>query len=319
MNAIKCSSAPAGCRRLAACRTTVYNSQYARTAARNARFRMTCRSPAGDRILVDKLGPPRRWDPVVFRYPTDIHTNYLHRLVGLPGETVEIIGGDVFIDGSREAKPFGVARDLWIVVNDTRYRPGELKADDPQWRPAESSTHWRWDQRGWTFEGIDSVPEQIHFTGPLTDESFYAERWSDDPPSWPGDEPKLVGDLQITCTIRRFSGEGEMGFRWAFRGLEASASLRADGFAELRADTAAWSGNLPQPLAAVKEVSFAVRDGVVTLIADGHELTSLLIGEQEADRVRDLDDDPAEPCRISIAAEHCSMELARIVVERDVY
>lgn len=40
---------------------------------------------------------PERWDVVVFRAPTGRAT--LKRVVGLPGETVEIVGGDVFVDG----------------------------------------------------------------------------------------------------------------------------------------------------------------------------------------------------------------------------
>ena len=40
---------------------------------------------------------PERWDVVVFRAPTGRAT--LKRVVGLPGETVEIIDGDVFVDG----------------------------------------------------------------------------------------------------------------------------------------------------------------------------------------------------------------------------
>jgi len=40
---------------------------------------------------------PERWDVVVFRAPTGRAT--LKRVVGFPGETVEIVGGDVFVDG----------------------------------------------------------------------------------------------------------------------------------------------------------------------------------------------------------------------------
>lgn len=40
---------------------------------------------------------PKRWDVVVFRAPTGRAT--LKRVVGLPGETVEIIDGDIFVDG----------------------------------------------------------------------------------------------------------------------------------------------------------------------------------------------------------------------------
>ena len=52
----------------------------------------------GDRILVSKfayeLADPQRWDVIVFKFPgdatTDARTNFIKRLVGLPGETVRI-------------------------------------------------------------------------------------------------------------------------------------------------------------------------------------------------------------------------------------
>ena len=54
----------------------------------------------GDRILVDKFAydftEPRRWDVVVFKYPEDAKTNYIKRLVGLPGETLFVAGGDIW-------------------------------------------------------------------------------------------------------------------------------------------------------------------------------------------------------------------------------
>ncbi|MFV0442111.1 MAG: signal peptidase I [Planctomycetaceae bacterium] len=54
----------------------------------------------GDRILVNKfpyeLGEPHRWDVFVFKYPEKPGTNYIKRLVGLPGETIRIQGGDLY-------------------------------------------------------------------------------------------------------------------------------------------------------------------------------------------------------------------------------
>lgn len=59
---------------------------------------------AGDRILVfkwplnfgiDALGP-ERWDVTVFKNPAQADENFIKRLVGLPGEVLEIIDGDVY-------------------------------------------------------------------------------------------------------------------------------------------------------------------------------------------------------------------------------
>jgi len=62
------------------------------------------RPDSGDRILVHKwpfdiggaLLGPQRWDVTVFKDPRDGQTNFIKRLVGLPGEILQIIDGDVF-------------------------------------------------------------------------------------------------------------------------------------------------------------------------------------------------------------------------------
>ncbi|HEY8563393.1 MAG TPA: signal peptidase I [Pyrinomonadaceae bacterium] len=63
----------------------------------------------GERLLVNKLiyykfesvswGHIERGDIVVFWFPNDPDKSYVKRVIGLPGETVEIRGGRVYIDG----------------------------------------------------------------------------------------------------------------------------------------------------------------------------------------------------------------------------
>jgi signal peptidase I len=59
----------------------------------------------GDRFIVCKFLHPRRWDVIVFRDPEDPKTNFCKRLVGLPGETVTIRDGAVWIDGKKQTPP----------------------------------------------------------------------------------------------------------------------------------------------------------------------------------------------------------------------
>jgi signal peptidase I len=43
--------------------------------------------------------PPRRGDIVVFKLPSDGHTDYIKRLMGLPGDRIQVVRGQVFING----------------------------------------------------------------------------------------------------------------------------------------------------------------------------------------------------------------------------
>jgi len=70
----------------------------------------------GERLLVNKLvyykfksvswGHLERGDIVVFWYPSDPDKSYVKRVIGLPGETVEIRGGKVYINGQELREPY---------------------------------------------------------------------------------------------------------------------------------------------------------------------------------------------------------------------
>ena len=81
----------------------------------------------GDRILVLKciyqFSEPKRWDVIVFKNPPEPTINYIKRLIGLPEEKVQIIDGDVYIDGQISRKPPKVQNELWMPVYDNDYQP----------------------------------------------------------------------------------------------------------------------------------------------------------------------------------------------------
>ena len=58
----------------------------------------------GDRIFGYRLAyinkDPQRFDIVIFKYPDDETQLFIKRVIGLPGETVEIRDGKVYIDGA---------------------------------------------------------------------------------------------------------------------------------------------------------------------------------------------------------------------------
>jgi len=71
----------------------------------------------GDRILVFKpaymIAPPSRFDIVVFKYPLDTTVNYIKRLIGLPGEEIALVGGDIEVDGEVARKPDVIQEAMW--------------------------------------------------------------------------------------------------------------------------------------------------------------------------------------------------------------
>lgn len=112
----------------------------------------------GDRILVLKclyqFTEPKRWDVVVFKNPVNPAENYIKRLVGLPGERIEIIDGDIYVDGQIARKPPAVQRELWMPVYDNDYRPV-----NPHQRGAFNGHRWRppfdLDASAWTIGETD--------------------------------------------------------------------------------------------------------------------------------------------------------------------
>lgn len=71
------------------------------------------RFETSDFLIVDKITyrfeAPSRGDIIVFKYPYDLQTNYVKRVIGLPGETVKIQDGQVIVINS--TYPNGVILD----------------------------------------------------------------------------------------------------------------------------------------------------------------------------------------------------------------
>ncbi|MDZ7617761.1 MAG: signal peptidase I, partial [Patescibacteria group bacterium] len=104
---------------------------------------------SGDRILVGKFAyqfsEPNRWDVAVFKYPGNAVTNYIKRIVGLPGETVIIRGGDIFTKDKQSDQPPEIARKpptkllaMLQLVFDNQYAPKLAARGFPlRWEGAE--------------------------------------------------------------------------------------------------------------------------------------------------------------------------------------
>lgn len=108
---------------------------------------------AGDRLWISKadiaLRTPQRWEEVVFYAPGQPFTPHLKRIVGLPGERLRIVDGDLYADGVRLRKPADVRRRMSAIVFDMSYmadegqRPGRWRYEVENPVPAYASTRWK--------------------------------------------------------------------------------------------------------------------------------------------------------------------------------
>ena len=89
-------------------------------------------------MIVAKFLKPKRWDVIVFRNPVNPREVYCKRLVGLPGEEIEIRDGSVWANGSELTAPEAIRRiryvsgmpasssEIWGAPG----RPAKLAADE---------------------------------------------------------------------------------------------------------------------------------------------------------------------------------------------
>ena len=97
-------------------------------------------------MLIDKavfrVRSPRRWEVVAFADPRDAAQTLVKRVVGLPGETMQIRHGDVYIDGEIQRKTLAQQRAMAVLVHDADYPPHRNGVPAPRWRGEKAESQW---------------------------------------------------------------------------------------------------------------------------------------------------------------------------------
>lgn len=102
-----------------------------------------------DQLIMDKLTyrfqDPKRFDIIVFQYLYRPKTYYVKRIMGLPGETVQIVDGqilingkvleedygrEVMLDGRKAKEPITLGEDEYFVLGDNRNYSSDSRDSD---------------------------------------------------------------------------------------------------------------------------------------------------------------------------------------------
>jgi len=284
----------------------------------------------GDRLLIDRaafaLRVPRRWELAVFENPNDPAQICVKRIVGLPGETIEIRGGKVFVEGKTARKTFAELSAMAVLVHDQRFeapdgqglrwmaaansrwetRPGRLSyARNPQAGRASSAAEPQ--AIDWlVYEHCQPQAGGAPQPGPITDDMAYNQNESR--------RLNEVSDVLLQC---RLAAQGPGGV-WLRAGDGADTFVLhvdvSSGRAELEHNgrevaSASLEGN---PFQQPRKLGLALADGQLQFAVDGREVLAHPYEPRSVSM-----DLTAQP--FALGARDADVEITDVQVRRDVY
>ncbi len=150
----------------------------------------------GDHILVSKfnygvklpflrstlipIGTPQRGDIVVFIYPEDRSKDFIKRLVGLPGDTVEVREKKIYLNGKPWNDGHGVHSDSLVIPGAVQPRDnfGPVKVPEGSLFVMGDNRDESYDSRFWGFVEMKDVLGKALIIYWSWNNDEYGVRWS---------------------------------------------------------------------------------------------------------------------------------------------
>ncbi len=309
---------------------------------------------SGDRVLVLKylysFKEPQPWDVVVFKNPQTHRDNYIKRLIGLPGETIEIVHGDIFVKkfGKKtpdapwqvRRKPASVQKTMWQVVYDNDFLPRAEWTDQgnsPGWVHPEGNSPWSFEQAGgreFSFAG-SPAPAWLEFKAPRDSFLPYYGYNSHRRPGYMDRQADVCSDLKLACVFTPADKTAKISLLLSSFEFEFKGELSADGTVELffRQDDwpetqwDSWGATKIDPVESGSGVLFELvhADLQVQVWVDGEQVLTSKDEEYPVDykwlteRMSISRRHPVSTPKVSLAASGGPCQLSHISIMRDDY
>ena len=224
----------------------------------------------GDRVLVMKylyrFHEPQSWDVVVFKNPTDNEQNYIKRLIGVPGEMIQIVYGDIYYrrmekdlngDGVIDAqdfadpkslasspwrimrKPQSVQDAMWQVIFENDYQPDqavyqsattERKSFVSPWSAGKESAAWNLTGQGnrvFAFAGSGTAQEVRFSDRP----EYFVPNYAYNQHGGGSFDAKrdIISDLKLSCQFVPKAADASVSLHLSSFADHFRATLSADG------------------------------------------------------------------------------------------
>jgi signal peptidase I len=116
--------------------------------------------PDGEYLLTDKVsyrfGEPQRGDVIVFKAPYEDGDEFIKRIIGLPGDTVSVQSGNIYINGTQLEENY--LENSIYTVGGTFLGEGETETVPPhQYFVLGDNRDYSSDSRSWGFVPVNKI------------------------------------------------------------------------------------------------------------------------------------------------------------------